>query len=479
MRRTRLSTCTMIVLASIVVIPVATQADPHNDSVKQGVRRKIDALRHSPIVSAQQSTKRADDESYTAERTCLTMISRGDDADSMRYCKIAADLPPRSKRETTSIAPYIYAYLIERNDDATGQYSDTAENHSRKEIAIRYYFKYLNDANSRDLNAYGFTDQPHEDNYIKTVAKVMPYLSDQTSFDNVYKVMRPSSIPFVVYFYFAKRSFLPGYLKTANIISRGKMVFRDGQGQGGTFWSDDDPTECHGRCERIYKGRIKYSIIAVPGSANNPNNVKFGCYVQKYNSHGQLEEFDNRSSASICIYFRGHFDYTHDLDASGREVTTSYVGDQDLDLSGNFSAYDSGLGKYSQDWYQFYQYLEPPIDKQQGPVGNSPMVGANKVRMPAEPAIPINPASWVTIKDYPSRAYREEREGTTAFRVEVGPDGRVTDCTVTGSSGSTELDDTTCELVTQRARFKPAHDGNGEPTSGSYSNRVRWFTPSG
>lgn len=88
-----------------------------------------------------------------------------------------------------------------------------------------------------------------------------------------------------------------------------------------------------------------------------------------------------------------------------------------------------------------------------------------------------NPANWATTNDYPTRALREEREGTTSFRVTVGPDGRVTSCDITGSSGSPDLDEATCSNVTRRARFNPATDGEGQPTSGAYSNRVRWVIP--
>lgn len=88
-----------------------------------------------------------------------------------------------------------------------------------------------------------------------------------------------------------------------------------------------------------------------------------------------------------------------------------------------------------------------------------------------------NPGNWATTNDYPTRALREEREGTTSFRVTVGPDGRVTSCDITGSSGSDDLDAATCANVTRRARFNPATDGDGNPTTGSYSNRVRWVIP--
>ena len=88
-----------------------------------------------------------------------------------------------------------------------------------------------------------------------------------------------------------------------------------------------------------------------------------------------------------------------------------------------------------------------------------------------------NPANWATTNDYPTRALREERAGTTGFRVTVGPDGKVTSCSVTSSSGSPDLDEATCSNVTRRGRFAPATDGEGNPTTGSYSNRIRWVIP--
>lgn len=99
-------------------------------------------------------------------------------------------------------------------------------------------------------------------------------------------------------------------------------------------------------------------------------------------------------------------------------------------------------------------------------------------RVQPRPATPRgNPGSWATTSDYPSRALREEREGTTGFSVTVGPDGRVTSCSITSSSGHADLDAATCSNVTRRARFNPATDGEGQPTTGRYSSRVRWVIP--
>ncbi|MFM5930173.1 MAG: TonB family protein [Novosphingobium sp.] len=88
-----------------------------------------------------------------------------------------------------------------------------------------------------------------------------------------------------------------------------------------------------------------------------------------------------------------------------------------------------------------------------------------------------NPGNWVTTNDYPTRALREERQGTTRFRVTVGTDGRVSDCEILQSSGSNDLDSATCLLIWRRARFQPAQDAKGNPAIGYYSNAVRWVIP--
>ncbi len=98
-------------------------------------------------------------------------------------------------------------------------------------------------------------------------------------------------------------------------------------------------------------------------------------------------------------------------------------------------------------------------------------------RGPDKPASPKGqPGNWANSNDYPTRALREEKEGVTRFRVSVSADGRVTSCDVTGSSGSPELDSTTCSLITRRGRFNPAQQ-DGQPVAGSWSSSVRWQIP--
>ncbi len=87
-----------------------------------------------------------------------------------------------------------------------------------------------------------------------------------------------------------------------------------------------------------------------------------------------------------------------------------------------------------------------------------------------------NERSWAARiqENYPARALREEIEGTVGVRVTVTPDGRATGCSVTASSGSDILDSAACAGMERYARFEPALDDAGNPTSGSYSTRITY-----
>jgi protein TonB len=88
-----------------------------------------------------------------------------------------------------------------------------------------------------------------------------------------------------------------------------------------------------------------------------------------------------------------------------------------------------------------------------------------------------NLASYVSDEDYPGTAVRNEEQGTTRFRLTVGADGKVKECSVTASSGSSSLDATTCKLMKQRAKFTPAKNNRGEPTGDTVASAIRWVLP--
>lgn len=88
-----------------------------------------------------------------------------------------------------------------------------------------------------------------------------------------------------------------------------------------------------------------------------------------------------------------------------------------------------------------------------------------------------NLASYVSNDDYPMAALRRGDAGTTRFRLTVGPNGKVTDCAIVKSSGSSTLDGATCRLMRQRARFDPAKNSDGKPISDSVTSAIRWVLP--
>lgn len=88
-----------------------------------------------------------------------------------------------------------------------------------------------------------------------------------------------------------------------------------------------------------------------------------------------------------------------------------------------------------------------------------------------------SPGNWFTTNDYPSRALREEREGAAEAHLTISVEGRPTACSIYSSSGHPDLDTATCSNLMRRARFNPALDAEGQPTTGAYASRVSWRIP--
>ncbi|MDE2437122.1 MAG: TonB family protein [Sphingomonadales bacterium] len=96
---------------------------------------------------------------------------------------------------------------------------------------------------------------------------------------------------------------------------------------------------------------------------------------------------------------------------------------------------------------------------------------------PQPPRPLANPGEWVTSNDYQASALHDGLEGVTRFLLTVGTDGRVDDCVVTVGSGSESLDEATCRLIKERARFTPATDRHRHPVEGSWNSAIHWRIP--
>jgi protein TonB len=110
----------------------------------------------------------------------------------------------------------------------------------------------------------------------------------------------------------------------------------------------------------------------------------------------------------------------------------------------------------------------------------------NDIAAPGPSASPFDPVGakpkgnagkWVTNDDYRPRWIMEEMSGRAAFTLAIDASGKVTGCTITRSTGHAPLDAATCNLVTKRARFDAARDGNGKAVAGSYSGTITWKIP--
>lgn len=92
-------------------------------------------------------------------------------------------------------------------------------------------------------------------------------------------------------------------------------------------------------------------------------------------------------------------------------------------------------------------------------------------------------ARWISgsirDSDYPRRAFEAGIGGTVYLQFVVETDGRVSDCEVTRSSGSRELDSTTCRLLEQRLRYRPARDARGRPVPELVRGEHEWVTRRG
>lgn len=115
----------------------------------------------------------------------------------------------------------------------------------------------------------------------------------------------------------------------------------------------------------------------------------------------------------------------------------------------------------------------PPVETAPDELPPPPNTGPRPV-MPR-----TNPGYWVTADDYPTQSLRSEDQGTVSFRLTVDKQGRATGCEITGSSGYSLLDETTCSLMMRRSRFYPALDDAGDPVGGTWASRIRWQVPQG
>jgi protein TonB len=76
--------------------------------------------------------------------------------------------------------------------------------------------------------------------------------------------------------------------------------------------------------------------------------------------------------------------------------------------------------------------------------------------------------------DYPEALAEAGIEGTVGVRYVVWTNGRVTDCEVSRSSGSADLDALTCRVIRERFRYRPSLDRRGRPVPSVIVENHSW-----
>lgn len=113
----------------------------------------------------------------------------------------------------------------------------------------------------------------------------------------------------------------------------------------------------------------------------------------------------------------------------------------------------------------------PPVDFGPPPPAPTPAFD------PISAAPRGNPGNWIRNSDYRSSWINRGFEGVAGFTLDIDTNGRVSNCTITRSTGHSQLDDATCRLLRGRARFTAAKDASGNTVAGTFSSSVKWDIP--
>lgn len=97
----------------------------------------------------------------------------------------------------------------------------------------------------------------------------------------------------------------------------------------------------------------------------------------------------------------------------------------------------------------------PPVQSDQ-PASTEPVSRRGDVR------------SVFSSDDYPASAQAAGEQGMVQARLSVDQRGRVSDCAIVRSSGSTSLDSATCSILSRRAQFSPARATDGSAVASTY-----------
>lgn len=143
--------------------------------------------------------------------------------------------------------------------------------------------------------------------------------------------------------------------------------------------------------------------------------------------------------------------------SSAKRLVGAYIGQWRLQSK---QSYQAGQN-YGKMLIEGCNYSNLPVIKAQYDVWNnnsstSPHAQAQINNIPPKP---IKLDGVIRSTDFPSGVSPEKSEYVVGMVLQIDRNGNVADCFIEASSGSETLDDATCNLLKQRAKFSPAVEG--------------------
>lgn len=82
-------------------------------------------------------------------------------------------------------------------------------------------------------------------------------------------------------------------------------------------------------------------------------------------------------------------------------------------------------------------------------------------------------------RHYPPVARARGEQGQVSFEITVDPDGFLSSCVITKTSGYANLDRETCDFLIKYARPKPARNADGRAIQVTQQGHINWRLPAG
>lgn len=99
------------------------------------------------------------------------------------------------------------------------------------------------------------------------------------------------------------------------------------------------------------------------------------------------------------------------------------------------------------------------------------------VQAAGTPPKAIEREGWFSSDDVPLDVTRARKGGTVGYELQVTEAGKLAGCKVTQSSGLPSLDAVVCPILTARASFQPARDGDGKAIASIYRSKATFEPP--